>query len=536
MNAPSSTLLSPAAALAAGLLLAPVAAAQVPSLLPYHRTADLLIGDAANGVVLRARDLAGTGSYAVPGSLSIYFDPTVALDPASGLPYGPILGVPKVITADLKGTVYVVGQGGQGSPVRVFRLRDLDGNGDANGPGESSIYLDGSLVPIFGNAEVNGAAFDANGALWLTADALYNDFVVKFTDGNHDGDVNDLGEATIVYDDAAAANAGNPPLFNVAWAGFTKDGKFFMTNAAPFHRFTVILEDNSSPPNGLLHDAGDVTIIYQSQAQNPAQGIARCARFGVDGRLYIYNLQSRHFIAAEDKNGNGIFDNAGEALLYFVSGDQGIDLGSGTVFDVRGDGAIVFADSGADAKLVVLQDLTGNGDARGAFESRVDLVFASSAFPTAQPRAVYFLPEVPEKYGIGTWTSAGAPLTLDWDSESGLPYPGNQGFHVQLTYGAPFSTVGLLYSENSASIALHPYAPGIVDPNAVLYVDIFAMDAGALDPGVATSASGSALVPLPLPPSLAPLAGRTYWLQGVSVDFALQAPVVLSNGLTIPLL
>src|SRR5262245_20051079 len=81
-------------------LLGSAASAQVATVLPFHRTSDLLIGDANNGRILRAHDSDFDGAYSSPGELSVYFDPTVAPSPTTGLPWGNVLGTPSVITAD----------------------------------------------------------------------------------------------------------------------------------------------------------------------------------------------------------------------------------------------------------------------------------------------------------------------------------------------------------------------------------------------------------------------------------------------------
>jgi hypothetical protein len=240
-----------ASAIASAVLAVP-AAAQVKSLLPFHKTGDVLIGDVFNGVVLRASDLSSDGTYLQPGELSLYFDPAAALDPTTGLTYGVGIGAPSVITGDLQANVYVVAQG---PPALIFRLRDTNGDGDANDPGESRLWFDAASNPLCSADPVNGAAVDPSGTLWITVDRSSNDLVMTLTDVNQDGDANDAGESAVVFEDAQSGMA----LQNLAWAGFTPAGVFYMQNAAGFHRFTLTLKDNSTPPNGLLHDSGDAS-------------------------------------------------------------------------------------------------------------------------------------------------------------------------------------------------------------------------------------------------------------------------------------
>jgi hypothetical protein len=519
------------------LLAAPFAApaaAQIQTILPFHRTADLLIGDSNSGRVLRARDMDQDGSYAGAGdSLFVYFDPAVAVDPTTGSPYGSVPGAaPSVITADRFGNIYIVYQG---APPNVFVTRDLNGDGDANGLGESAWYVKGALVPAIANSQCSGAAVDPDGNLWITADELSNDYVVKFTDLNHDGDANDPGEAKVVYDDAAATAAGGAPLFDLSWGGFMPNGVFYMTNVASFHRFTVGLVDSNL--DGDANDPNEVFYLYQSATGAPQQGVARCARFGTDKKLYMYNSANKFFIVAEDTNSNTAYDNTGEAKQYFVSGDNGIALGGGLVFDIRGDKTVVFGDLGPTARLVLLRDNNNDGDARDPGDlAAVDIVFASTTFPNAQPRTVFFMPEEPATFGTGCNSSWGTPVDLQWQQNTGLPIVGNTNFGLRLTGAAPSSIVGLIYSDALASVPLASLAPGTADFSCLLYVDLFSPEAGAIDPGVLTDATGSANLALPISASLAPIAGRTFYIQALAVDFQLQFPIVLTNAVTIPFL
>ena len=51
-------------------ILSAGALAQVSTVLPFHRTADLLVGDATSGRILRAHDADLDGAYASPGELT----------------------------------------------------------------------------------------------------------------------------------------------------------------------------------------------------------------------------------------------------------------------------------------------------------------------------------------------------------------------------------------------------------------------------------------------------------------------------------
>jgi hypothetical protein len=127
-------------------------------------------------------------------------------------------------------------------------------------------------------------------------------------------------------------------------------------------------------------------------------------------------------------------------------------------------------------------------------------------------------------------------LTLRWENETGLPIPGNAGFAVDLTQAPSNAVVGLLYSDTLTAIPLDSLAPAVADPSVYLYTDLFSPDSGAVDPGLLTDGGGNARIPVPLPPSLSVLAGKSFCLQGLTVDWSLTLPVVLSNAVTFSIL
>lgn len=513
---------------ASAALAAAPAAAQVSSIAPFHKTADLLIADAAGGRILRAADVDNDGLYNGALEVSLYFDPQLAINPATGFAFGSILTNPSILTIDRRGDVYIVANG---SNTIILRLHDDDGDGAAMGPGEASVYFNSNSLPSIFGAAVNGAVFDWNDELYITADGPAFDYVIKLKDNNNDGDVNDPGEAAIVYDDSVAASNGNPPLFNVAWAGFIPGGSLYITNASFFHKFTVKFSD-AAPANGQFHDSGEVIPIYSSANGNPAQGAAKCARFAKDGKLYIYNTQTKNLIVTSDNNFNGIYDGAGEGGVFASTGQDGIFISSGSQFDIRSDGAVLFADFGAASRIILWKDNNNDGDALDAGESAEALTFANSAFPFVDPRALCFLPAEPSNFG-GVRASN---VQLKWNREGGLPKVGNLNFSLILTNAPVGAAVGIFYSDSQASQAFDSFIPGYADPNCYLWINILSPDSGLIDPGVGLASNANTIIPFPLPSFLDSVAGNTYYIQAIAVDLNLNYPVVLSDGLSIPIL
>lgn len=518
---------------ATALLLAAFAsgaAAQVSTILPFHRTSDLLIGDATSGRVLRADDLNGDGDFDELGELTLFFDPLASVAP-NGIPYGPI-GVPAVITMDMSATIYVAYSGG-GTP-RLLRMRDVDGDGVILAAGESSVFANGALLG-FPSAALHGVVADPQGTVWLSVDGAGFDRVLRLRDLNGDGDAHTPGESFVAYDDATATAAGNAPLFNAAWLGTLPDGALYLSNAATFHQFVVRLQDASFPPNGTLHDNGDVGVIYAGIP--PAPGLDQCfaARLALDGRFFFYNSTSESLIVGADTNGNGAYDDPGEATVFASSGDGGIAVGSARVFDIRDDGAVVVADGGFDRKLVLWRDLDGDGLANGIGEQSVALAFAASAFPTTEPRSVFFRPKAPAFAGGGFVSSSGFVPSLGWDPAGGLPKVGNASFRLRVG-GAPASTpLGLVGSTVLGPVSLGALLPTLADPGCLIHPSIAAPDFSAFGSPAQTDVGGDALVPLAIPP-IPSLAGAEVHFQAILIDLGSALPIVTSDALTVTVL
>jgi len=506
------------------------ASAQVSSILPFRATGALLIGDAQSGAVLRADDADGDGLFLGAGELAPYFDPAASIDPATGQLYGS-LGEPSAISCSLQGEICVVFQ--SLSPVAVM-LRDRNGDGDAMDPGESRMFVNGAALAPLSLGFCRGAAFDPSGALWLTVDGPSNDWVVVLRDLDQDGTAHGVGELTVAYDDAIAATNGNPPLFSLSAFGFLPDGVPYATNASFFHKFTVRFVDSNA--DGILHDAGEVIPAYQSGGGNPQQGTARFAGIGADRGLLIYNSASKQLISARDNNGNSIYDDVGEAVVFAASGDAGLLWGTGGALGFGGDTSVYYADRAAASRILRFVDLSNDGDARDLGEIAVAIEFAASAFPSVQPSALFALPKEPAAFGAGTATGSFGPVELRWSEADGLPVSGNSAFSLSIAGAPAGAPIGMLYSSAATAIQLELLAPGISDLSSFIFVDLAAGDVGAFGVPGTTDASGAAAVPIPIGATSPPLAGKTFFVQALLVDGGSPLPVALSNGLSITLL
>lgn len=517
---------------------AATATAQVQQIHPLHQVGDLLIGDSFTSKVLRARDVNNNGDYNDAGEVTLYFDPAIALDPNTNLPYGASkLGNPIGMVHDMRGNVYVV----DSSTSRTcFRMRDLNGDGDANDPGESNIWMDGTNGGGLSNFAFQGVTVDAAGNVWLTASGQGTGFtnidrIFKTTDTNNDGDANDVGEQTVVYDRGVALLNGAILLDVPAWPGFMTDGNLYVTNGFTSNQGTYRLVDLNA--NNRYDDAGEISSVYSGLAGNPVPKFNWCTRYGRDGRLYVFNQTDRLVIRATDVDNNFRFDDVGEAAVFCQSGTGGFTWSGAFSLETRPDGAILVGDQGGSPnnRVLLFRDLDNSGDALGTGEQTAVLTFATSAFPTAKPRSMLFLPVEPSQFGTGCPTSLNTTPTLEWVRDGGIAKFGTTQFTMKTTGNIPFAPIYLLYSDSTLALPFDNIVGALTNPGCTLYPNLFSIEFNGLDFGFC-DATGELIFSTPISPSPS-LGGMTFTAQVMTVDTLISGtPLLLSNALLVPIL
>lgn len=174
-------------------------------------TLQFLFSDQTTDQVLFAADLNNDGDANDDGEVRVYFDGANA----SGLfaPTGNVFQLTQSVTGD----VYI----GDGSTDTVYRLRDRNGNDTAQDVGEASVWFSGENANGFALNTANGIAVGGDGALYIVeADTRGNpsgDVVYRTSDLNGDGDANDAGESSVWLDLSALDPASSP--FEIAFDG-----------------------------------------------------------------------------------------------------------------------------------------------------------------------------------------------------------------------------------------------------------------------------------------------------------------------------
>ncbi|MEM9581676.1 MAG: hypothetical protein AAGA08_01020 [Pseudomonadota bacterium] len=174
-------------------------------------TFQALFSDQTTDQVLYAADLNGDGDANDDGEVRVYFDD--ANESGIAAPTNSVFQ----LTQSASGDVYI----GDGATDSVYRLRDLNGNNTAQDAGEASVWFSSENANGFALQTANGVAVGGDGALYIVeADTLANpdgDVVYRTQDLNGDGDANDAGESTI-WLDLGALDASSSP-FEIAFDG-----------------------------------------------------------------------------------------------------------------------------------------------------------------------------------------------------------------------------------------------------------------------------------------------------------------------------
>ncbi|MFY9343333.1 MAG: hypothetical protein WAT39_12630 [Planctomycetota bacterium] len=458
---------------AAPFLLAALTAsaiAQIPLAIPYARTLDLLVVDGTYDGVWRLTDSNLDGDYNDAGEVNPFYTDTIGAFSWS---------TPTAITSAPDGTVYV----SEVSADAIYALRDGNGDGDANDPGEHRIFFDGTNLSGFPIPQAYGLTADAIGRVFVAANNASSpagpDRILLLQDLTNDGDAQDLGEAIDYYNapgTTGALAASIPTHVIVGGDTFV----YFTEAGTTYTKGVWRLVDLNF--NGHCNDPGEATLFWTPPFATSPQYWS----LGLDSTWAF--LVTDHASGNEkvwrgvDANSNGIIEPGEQTLFYQTAGSSWWDL------TTRADGTVLLVDSDAPDKITALRDGNNDGDALDANESyqayQAGLAATTIAVRGATMQRGPSLVLVPAAVPVGTLTNVTTVASKPFDLCATV---------ISLGLGAPF-----------------PLAPwGVVEIDVTAFVSI----GGGL-----ADANGYLSIPLTVPSNPA-LIGYTYAFQGVSGDF-----------------
>ncbi|TDL88069.1 hypothetical protein [Meridianimarinicoccus aquatilis] len=315
----------------------------------------LLADQSADQVVL-LQDINGDGDTNDAGEATVYFDASNA----SGLatPTGNVFS----LTQAADGVVYL----GDGSTDTVYRTQDIDGDGSANGDGESQVWFSASeSVSGFSLNTPNGIAQGPDGAIYVVeADTTGNpsgDWVYRTVDLNGDGYANDAGEVT-QWLSLSGLNASSSP-FQIDFDGDTA----YIADTSGTTPDTIYAARDADG-NGMI-DSGEVTAFA-------TEGAGTLANFDLavaagNGTVYTWQWLADEGIASvfglTDLDGSGTIDDPSETMELWntslLTGTYDFLAGFGMALnDLTGELLITSNDSNSEGDWVMrLLDLDGDG-------------------------------------------------------------------------------------------------------------------------------------------------------------------------------
>ena len=381
-----------AAPLAATLLTA-AASAQVVPLIPYQRTMDLLVVDSTYDGIWRCVDWNQDGDFLDANEVSSYYSDAIG---------SIVLGNPSCITTADDGTVYI----GDSTEDVIVALRDNNGDGDANSPGEHRVFFDTFNQSGLVMSSISGLYCDALGRLFAAVANTStggNDAIMIFEDLNGDGDANDAGEAREYHTVPGSGPIGDSIPTEVLAA---PDLNLYYSEAGATGVITKgvyrLVDGNF---DGDCNDPGERSLFWDTTVLAANSPFHYGMAIDATGRFYISDHSANEQVwSAFDADGSGVID-AGEATLFYQTS-------ASTWWDivVREDGTVLLCEDQTPDRITALRDQNGDGDAMDAGEAVEIYDTTLASVPGLKPRGAALmraprLLAVPATVQFGTTTS-----------------------------------------------------------------------------------------------------------------------------------
>jgi hypothetical protein len=282
------------------------------------------VSDTSEDSVFAFRDYNNDGDALDDGEPTRFYDGR-----AGGNADGTLLLSANSLVYDFNtGAVYAASANtGTTPPDAVLRLKDLNGDGDANDPGESSYYwlpvqsplVTGDYLPTATAIGGDGNVYYCeNGSTGVIPRGFY-----KLVDLNADGDANDPGERVPFF--LPPAGAATTFLWSLAYG---PDGYFYGADNGN----EIVWRFKDLNNDGDAQDPGESSAYWTVGAPSIIWDIAIAA----NGDVYVTdsNTPQRLFVL-RDTNTNGVID-AGEAIEIYNETLGAVVIGNARGIDLRG--------------------------------------------------------------------------------------------------------------------------------------------------------------------------------------------------------
>lgn len=268
-----------------------------------------------------------------------------------------------------------VAMGDQGNRV-VYFMRDTNCDGDAQDAGESIVYADASNASGVSFAFPTGCEFGPDGALHVAnaGNSFGDDGIYRLEDLNGDGDAQDAGEIT-PFAAAGAFGPGNRPYGPQEFIFQNQDLMYVRNSSTNLHSI-IRLEDLNS--DGDADDPGEFTIFWDANnlAGTPATaGFAIDWDRARPGAIYTMQLASGgidQLVRVQDMNGDDDAQDAGESAIVWSTAEDGFSSVDMICWE---NGDVLITDNsaldGTQHTIIRLHDGNDDGDFMDAGEQMI---------------------------------------------------------------------------------------------------------------------------------------------------------------------
>ncbi len=302
----------------------------------------LFVCDSSDDRILAFEDLDGSGAIEPDraGEIRVFFDDSSP---------GPDLSTPSHMVADDDGKVYLL-DGGTLDAVLI--LVDENSDGDANDDGEVRTFYSsdtGQVTLGTPNTLIRGP----DGAFYIVDDGSGARRIVRLEDLNGDGDAEDEGEASVVYDTTAQSAVLPEDIESLA---FDSDGAAYVGESTQRAVFRLV----DANGDGDYLDEAEVGIFYQSGEENPLLDIDCVAVVGVS--VFVCDEDSGTILRLRDTNKDGVIQEDAGELSIFLDRSSAVRVRDTNDFTVLSDHSFLILDGKLDT-VFLARDLNDDGDA-----------------------------------------------------------------------------------------------------------------------------------------------------------------------------
>ena len=272
------------------------------------------VSDLAGDAIVKLQDLNGDGRYDGPGEAVVFFGPgNLSGFPGVGSAQAIlVLGYDDVLAGD--------GEGSGGFTKRVYRARDLTGDGLAMGPGEAYVFWD-SRLPIAGAPLADRPkeiTIGPDGALYLSDNNTINlsgttpEAIWRLEDLNADGVIDtNAGEVTLHKELSPVGNAFGFICEDFKWHS---DGRLFFSNAHSSQNTGSVWILN---PDGSLHQYASDEDFFGITLQKVAMTLNPVTENVVMAGTDVFGF--RRIVEMVDLDGDGVISSNSELRTLYRS-------------------------------------------------------------------------------------------------------------------------------------------------------------------------------------------------------------------------